>query len=246
MVSVCYNNHWQLQSYLLVGSIRMIKIHYKTRLTIKWTLFILITLSCSFNKRDAFGSETYYIDNHPVLLYKIINWWYDCLPDDSEQLCGNLIKCQNVGNTWVEYNEAEMVLKMHIKGGFAELLSIFKQCQECFGPSFLECVWLNEKYFGTGEAAIIPGDFPAINTITINRVEKNQVRLIRSIRKDIVFILEGVIGGLLSGRIALHHEGTFIKPCPQDSQDLFDDHPISLKIINRNTKELLVKYVTSQ
>ncbi len=208
----------------------------------KWFLSFTIFLSCILINHDAFCSETYYIDNNRVLLYKIINWWYDCLPEESSQLCGSLIKCQSKGNAQVEYNETEMILKLQIKGGFADLLSAFKKCEQCFGPSYLKCTWLNKKYFGSGEAVIVSNELPAMSAFTIKHIDKKQGRLIRSIEKDIIFELEGVIGGLLNGKIALHQAGHFIKTCPGDTQSRNDSSPISLKIKNFHTKEVLAKY----
>ncbi len=122
------------------------------------------------------------------------------------------------------------------------MISIFKQCKRCFGPSYLKCTWLNSKYFGNGEAVIVQNELSNISTLIINNVEKNKARLIRGIKKDIVFVLEGVIGGLLNGKIALHQEGNFLKPCPENSQNRAESFPISLKIFNSNTKEVLATY----
>jgi len=208
----------------------------------KWFLSFTIVLSCFLIiNHGAFCSETYYIDNNRVLLYKVINWWYDCLPEESSLLCGSLIKCQSKGNVQVEYNEAEMILSLQIKGGFANLLSIFKQCEQCFGP-YLKCTWLNKKFFGRGEALIVSNEVPTMSAFIINNIDKKQGRLIRSIEKDIIFELEGVIGGLLNGKIALHQAGNFIKDCSGDLQNRNDSSPISLKIINPHTKEVLAKY----
>ncbi len=210
----------------------------------KLFLSFTIVLSCVLIiNHDAFCSETYYIDNNRVLLYKVINWWYDCLPEESSKLCGSLIKCQSKGNAQVEYNETEMILKLQIKGGFADLLSTFKQCEQCFGPSYLKCTWLNKKYFGSGEAVfVVSNELPAMSAFIINNIDKKQGQLIRGIEKDILFEIQGVIGGLLNGKIALHQAGNFIKTCPGAPQSRDDCFPISLKIINSHTKEVLAKY----
>jgi len=206
-------------------------------------LSLTIVLSCfHIANHEAFCSETYYINNNRVLLYKIINWWYDCLPDEENKLCGSLIKCRNKDNAQVQYNEAEMILKLKIKGGFADQLSIFKQCKQCFGPSYLKCSWLNKKYFGSGEAGIVSNDLPAISAFIINNIDKYHGRQIQSIEKNIVFELEGAIGGLLNGQIALHQVGNFIKTCPAASHGRDNSLPFSLKIINSSTKEVLAKY----
>ena len=209
----------------------------------KWFLsFILILSFLIISSHDAFCVETYYIDNNRVLLYKIINWWYDCLPEESSRLCGSRIKCQSRDDVRVEYNETEMILKLKLKGGFAALISIFKQCKQCLGPSYLKCIWLNKRYFGSGEAVIVSNDSPTVSAFIFNSIEKNDSVRIQSIEKNIVFEIEGVIGGLLNGQIALHQAGNFIKTCPGTSHGRDDSFPISLKIINSNTKEVLAKY----
>ena len=209
----------------------------------KWFLSFTMVLSCLGIFNDySFCAETYFINNHPVLLYKIINCWYDCLPEESGQFCGSLLRCQNEGNAQSEYNEAEMMLKIRIKGGFAGLLSVFKECERCFGPSYLKCTWINEKYFGNGKAAALPNESAAIDTFIVHNIHRIQVRRIQRIEKDIVFELEGLIGGLLNGKIALHRAGSFIKSCPASSLRREEGFPISLKIINSHTTEVLATY----
>jgi len=83
-----------------------------------------------------------------LFLYKIINWWYDSLPEESHQLCGSLIRCQDRGNIQIEYDVIEMKLRLNAKESFADLLAIFKQCEHCWGPSYLKLIWLNKEYFG--------------------------------------------------------------------------------------------------
>lgn len=209
----------------------------------KCFFFITIVLLCfHIADHDAFCSETYYMNNNRVLLYKIINWWYNCLPEEESELCGSLIKCENKDNAQVQYYEAEMILKLKINNGLADLLSVFKQCKQCFGPSYLKCTWLNKKYFGSGEAAIVSNDLQTISAFIINNIDENHGRRIQSIEKNIIFEIEGTIGGLVSGQIALHQVGNFIKTCPESSHGRDDSLPISLKIINSNTKEVLATY----
>ena len=211
----------------------------------KCFLYCIVGLSCLLLFHpDAFCSETYYLENNRVLLYKIINWWYDCLPEESTQLCGSLVKCQSKGDTQVEYNETEMVLKLQIRGGFGRLLSIFKQCEKCYGPSYLKCIWFNKKYFGSGEAVIVTTDLPTVGDFIFNNIDNIHSRRIKSIEEDIVFELEGKVGGLLNGRIALHHAGNFIRTCPKVSQRNDEFSSTTLKIINSYTEEVLAKYST--
>jgi hypothetical protein len=187
----------------------------------------------------AHCTEIYSIDGNQVLLYKIINWWYDCLPEESDLLCGSLIKCQNKGNAQVEYNQSENILKILITGGFADLLSVFRERGQGFGPAYLHCTWLNKDYMGDDNAAIIPDKLQTLNSFTFQKVGQSQARRIRDIEKDILFELEGVIFGLMNGKIALYQGDNLLKTCPDARQEGI--YPC-LKIINGNTNETLAKY----
>lgn len=65
------------------------------------------------------------------------------------------------------------------------------------------------------------------------------IQNIQSISHDIQFILEGVIGGLSSGQIALHESGNLLKRCNGASPDPDENYPITLKIINTCTNETI-------
>ena len=209
----------------------------------KWLLFLFIILSWdpAFGY-DARHAERYYINDNSVLFYKIISWWYDCLPGDSEQVCGSRLKYQNIGNAKAEYNGAERILELRIQGGFTEQLIIFKHCTGCFGPSYLKCTGLNRKYFGNAVATNISSKFPTDSSLMIKNVNKKHARLIQGIGHDIIFELEGVIGGLLNGKIALHQAGTFLRNCPDRFGSGGENVPISFKIINSRTNEILAHY----
>ena len=187
--------------------------------------------------QKAYCSEKYYIDNQRVLLYKIINWWYDCLPEESTRLCGSRIKYENRGNARILYDAAEQKLTLEVDGGFAELLAFFKVCQGCRGPSHFECTWLNGKYFGMGRAKI----FSRQQTFTVENVDENQAKAIRSMKHHLVFVVEGIIGGLMNGQIALHQGGDLLKTCPEPEQS---DEPYSIRLtlFNSKTNEMLATY----
>jgi len=214
-------------------------------MTIKNKTFLLffICFSCSIIfTQDASCAENYYIDNNRVLLYKIINWWYDCLPEETDRLCGSRLKYENRGNAKAEFNNAERTLKLNVKGGFTDLISIFKQCKTCPGPSCLKCVWLNEKYFKNSEAMNIYKNFAGPSIFVFKNITKKQARQIKNMEKNLIFVLEGTISGLINNKIALHRAGNFLKPCPDHSQIKNENPPIFLTIINTATNEILAKY----
>ena len=209
----------------------------------KWSLFFIsILASFLIFHNDAFCSETYFSKNNRVLLYKIINWWYDSLPGESGHLCNSPIKYQNKGHARVEYNENKEILGIKIIGGLGDQLSIFKQCEDCSGPSYFRCTWLNPKYFGTGEAATVLADEQIISTFTIHHIDKFHGQLIKRIEKNIVFEIEGTICGLLNGQISLHQAANLIKACPATYHSQNGGPTISITISEYYSKEVLAEY----
>jgi len=186
--------------------------------------------------------ENYYINGEPVLFYKIIDWWHDCIPEDSDLLCGSRIKYISKGETQVEYNEKEMSIKFKVNEGFADLLSMFKKCETCLNPSYFRCTWLNDNFFGLAEANDITSNVDTLNEITINAVSKDNGKLIKKIENKIDFELEGMICGLLNGKVSLHRRGDLIKSCPTKSNFNSDNSPITLRIMKSNSNEILAKY----
>lgn len=199
------------------------------------------TASCSEIYFNDYLSEKYYIDDqHVFLLYKIINWWYDCQPEDNYLLCGKTIKCTNLGNACVEYTQSKSVLMVTIQKGLADQLSIFKTCNQCFGPSNLRCIWQNKKYLGKGKAASTKN----LNQFIFLHINEIQARFIKDIEKEIVFIVQGNIQGLMNdGKIALHNTGTIFKRCSNDTDDKGGISPISVKIKNSGTDEIIAQYL---
>jgi hypothetical protein len=199
--------------------------------------FISLCLIFFFN--DAYCDEIYSIDNSPLFLYKTINWWYDCPPKESKKLCGRPIKCSNTGNAQIEYDESNKNLELKINGGFAAMLLLFKKCKQCYGPSYFHCIWLNQRYFNITTANVILNDSSTISGFTFCYIEKEQAQYIQSIAHNLQFILEGVIGGLSNGQIALHESSNLLKRCNETPTDQDEKYPITLKIINTRTNETI-------
>lgn len=189
----------------------------------------------------AIAGETYYIDYSPLHLYKTINWWYDSTPEESNTLCGKPIKCKNVGNTEIRYDEMNEKIELKIKGGLASMLLAFKNCEQCYGPSNLNCTWLNQNYIKSETVAIQLNEASIIDGFTFTNVKKEDAQLIKNMAKDMQFVVEGVIGGLSSSRIALHESADLLKYCNAEipDQKQYKQYPISLKIVNANTNEIL-------
>ncbi len=209
----------------------------------KKSLFVVTMLWICFCTMPNFAacSEKYYINNKWVLLYKVINWWYDSLPEESHLLCGDHIECRSEGNIQIVYDAIEMKIRLSTKENFADLLSVFKQCEQCWGPSYLTSTWLNEKYFGGGKYVTSRDKCTTLNSYLFGKIERINAIRIKNIENDIGLELEGSILGLMDGKIALHQSGTLLKTCQMD-KNKGGYPPISLKIVNYKSGEILANF----
>ncbi|MCP4670156.1 MAG: hypothetical protein GY857_02510 [Desulfobacula sp.] len=207
----------------------------------KWLLTFTVVLGCISMPNYAACSEKYYINSNRVFLYKIINWWYDCLSEESQQLCGSLIRCQTKGNIQIEYDTTKLKLKLNTKESFADLLSVFKQCEQCWGPSYLKLTWLNKEYFGDGKFITPTGKRSTLNSYIFDHIERTNAQRIQSIVGVIGLELEGVIRGVMNGKIALHHSEKLLKSCQVYAEKHDEYFPTTLKIVNSQTEEILAK-----
>jgi hypothetical protein len=131
-------------------------------------------------------------------------------------------------------------LKFSIQKGFADQLSIFKTCNECFGPSYLRCIWQNEKYLGKGTA--VPTN--NLNQFVFLHIDKIQAEILKDIEKKIEFVVKGNIQGLMNeGKIALHNNDILLKRCPNGADDNGGIFPIMIEIRNTRTNEIVAQYL---
>ena len=214
---------------------------------------IFIQSYCQLSIGLACGSESYSVDNlserydiegQNLLLYKTVNWWYDCLPEDNFLLCGKKIGCRNFGNARIDHTQS--VLKISVPGGFADQLSIFKTDESrpdrsYLGPSYLRCIWQNEKYFGKGRA----DSTTSLNQFAFAHIDKRQADILKEIENDIVLVVEGHILGLTNdGKIALHNTDALLKKCSNDTPNEKDGiFPIIVTIKRHSTDEIIARYI---
>lgn len=191
----------------------------------------------------VFCYEEYYIDDQVTLLYKVINWWYDCLPEECDIFCGDAVKCTNQGNARIEYNENVKLLRFTVQYGLADMLSVIDNCAGCTGPSHLKCIWQDPKYFEGAKPAAVSN----LSRYDFYGIDGKQAQAIKSIGDAISFVVEGNICGLLKdGTISLHQSGAFLRSCPKRSDNEIDNPPISVKIMNAKTNRMLARYLATR
>ncbi|MCG8549682.1 MAG: hypothetical protein MI799_04680 [Desulfobacterales bacterium] len=142
----------------------------------------------------------------------------------------------------MKYTKSKSVLKISIQKKLADQLSIFKTCNQCYGPSYLRCIWQNEKYLGKGRAA----PTKSLNQFIFLHINEIQARILKKMEKEIVFTVQGNIRGLMhDGKIALHNAGNILKRCPGNADDKGGLFPITVNIKHTGTNEMIAQYLGS-
>jgi len=205
------------------------------------TIFILLNTNLQYLYSSDLYSNFQYVDNNQVLLYKIMNWWNIDSNQNDITPCNKAIKYKRIGNIKVEYDDKSRELTLVLKNSFAKLVDILKECKNCYGPEYLENIFLNQDYFKNATTKNITKELSLLNKLIFNDVNQREAFKIKNIEKDITLIFEGVIGGLLSGsnNISVHQAGSFFRNCPIKGKKNF---PIKFTIMNKSTNETLVVY----
>lgn len=204
--------------------------------------YFLCVFFCFLLCESVYGSESYFINDSPVLLYKIINWWYDSVPEDDANYCGSRITCRNTGDLAVVYHDKEKKLVLQCQQGIASLLSVTKPCGQCFGPSYLKCVYLNENLLGKGKAEVVVSGTEGIGAIAFHEIDPKYGLMMQRRATALIIEVHGTVCGLLDGKISLHASGGLIKHCPGKPMPSNDTCPITLKIVDADSNDLIATY----
>jgi len=209
----------------------------------KYSFYLLILINSNFlfaNYSELYSSSQY-INNRQVLLYKIINWWNVESNKNNLDLCAKSVKYIRTNNINIEYNESSNKLTLLFVNSFANLVDIFKECKNCFGPSYLENVFLNKKYFNSKRIENISKELFEVKRIVLNNVNKKQAMKVLNLQKNISLELEGFVGGLLlaNNKLSLHQSGEFFRLCSKKKKE---NYPVFFRVISTSSKELLLEY----
>lgn len=191
------------------------------------------------------GSETCTIDGNQVLLYKIINFWYDCLPEETGQICGTRLHCQSRGEARVGYTPGEKLLEIRVETGFMRLLAVAGKPGAGAGPGTLNCVMLNRAYFGRGTPAALSESPEETLTFRFYDLDRAHYRKLKRIEKDIAVEVEGPVSGLLDGRIALVKRDGLLKHCPGLALPGGASPSVSVRLVIAKTREVLAVYAVA-
>ncbi|RXJ89015.1 hypothetical protein CRV01_10360 [Arcobacter sp. CECT 8983] len=198
-------------------------------------IFFLFFNTTIYANSELYESDLYYLEKNEVLLYKILNWWSTKSQENSIEFCFNNLRVRSNKTLNLNYDKQTKILKIYLKEKFADLISVFENKN-----TYLKTDYINRSYFKNLKSENIK----RIDMISLNNISFSEYKKIKSMKKSIAFELEGKVAGLLAytGKLSFHKAGDFLRTCPNNSNEKFD---ISFKLLNINTKEILIKYTES-
>lgn len=192
------------------------------------------------------ANEIYLVNDRPVLLYKLVNWWYTCLETETQMICGAPLTFQSREEIQVAYDNQTRQLDLLLPKGVLTQLSLFKPADFPGNPGSLKLLWQNPKFFPKGKGTTLSPCLTSLDQLYATRMPRAEADLIKGIEHLLTFLIQGSIQGLINHKIALH-------PMPDQTannrpdQDLIRScshgaKPLSFSIIHGQSLEVLARY----
>lgn len=202
------------------------------------SLLLLLLLSIAGTVPSHAASFAYTIDDQPVLLYKIIQWWYDAPTSEIPWACGRALSCRTTDPIQITYTLNDRRLTLRFGAGFAELVSA--GAPEAGIPAMaLRATWLDTNYFHAVTARLYPDPANALGRLSVEGVAPELADRLAAMANRLEVVLSGPVCGLVDGRIALSHGQGLLKGCPASASPATASRPVTLTLRNRYTNTVL-------
>lgn len=183
----------------------------------------------------SFSQEWYSIDNQPVLMYKIINYWYDAPGDTASFLCGRPVSCRIKSDTTLKYTPQDRQIILFFPQPVADQLSIAEP------PKTAKALWaagpfhMNSSLLDSCTAMVTLTDSGNLKQIVLSPVLPDLFRELQTGRLEVM--IEGRIFGLKNGRIALHPTKNLIRKCQKSDNPA----PVTIRIVDTVSKKTIAE-----
>jgi hypothetical protein len=185
--------------------------------------------------------ETYTIDGQPVLLYKIIQWWYDAPDAQGPWICGRSLACRTRAPLEISYAADNGRISLGLEAGFAELVWPKIAGSGGSAASF-HPLWMDPAYVVAAKVTVCSGLGDGSARLSVGGVTPKQVRLWMQLAAGLELILAGPVCGLMDDRVALVGTPQLIKACPQSSFSKAASKAMTLTLRHRPTDRVLVVF----
>jgi hypothetical protein len=185
--------------------------------------------------------DTYTIDGQPVLLYKIIHWWYDAPDAQAPWICGRTLACRTRHPLDITFIPDKSRLIICFETDFAELV-----WPEIAGSGRVRMAlyptWTDSAYLNDSAPASCPDVANRSAGLSMETVSPEQAQRWMRSAADLEMIFSGPVLGLAEDRVALVDDAALFKACPPTTVSRSGSRAMTLTFRHRFTKQVLVVF----
>jgi hypothetical protein len=200
---------------------------------------MVLLICCLTAGERAFADiDTYTIDGQPVLLYKIIQWWYEAPDTQTPWICGHTLACHTRQPVEISFTRDNHCISLRFETEFADLI-----WPEIGGSGKvrldLHPIWTDPAYFNANAHALCAdrGNHPA--RLFIEEVNPEQAQQWMRSANDLELMLSGPVRGLADDRVALADSPALLKICPHEVTAGSAPPTMTLTLRHRTTQRVL-------
>lgn len=206
-------------------------------------LFVLFTALLLFFSNPGYCTDYCSLDDQQILLYKIINWWYDARSAGGE-LCDSVITCRNSGVINFDVTDENGGTHATLQMMCVPLMSFFTNCEmQQSVSSPIPAAYTSDQY-RDAEVTLVITEFPTTNNclIRFENISRDAALTLEKQHLDLVFIVTGKVQGLGKGKIALNSHGDCFGKCKGVPAGTSTVQVIDIELVDSKTQSIVVRF----
>ena len=187
--------------------------------------------------------ERYLINGTQVLLYKVMNWWYDCLAQDAQWLCGQPLVYQSQSGLTFKRSENRSDWMLLFPKGFADLIALCPQTNSDTALALTPVAEAKDSTEDTKNALLLFHQGRPYG-LKLSSLVQHRAMAINSVLPDLAVEITGRITGL-SGQKVLFYNPDSLKETPARRCADPEDNPgpaFTLSLVHIPTGNILARY----
>lgn len=209
-------------------------------------IVVIVSVGFTLTSHNGYSDERYFLNDQRVLLYKIINWWYDANPAEAGQICGDRLRYEN--NRGWNLHESDNEIRLTHAGGQScgSLVSLRSHCAHSSTTTFrVQPEWANTEYFEVSDISFEFEEQTTSNrcTIIIDNVSQHLLERMRTGFTELKLTINGRVNGLGNGKVALLSGGDCYQRCPIWSAAERQLETVRIDLVNSSSGESLARFM---
>ena len=199
---------------------------------------VLLICGLAIGGRAFADIDTYTIDGQPVLLYKIIQWWYEAPEAQAPWICARTLACRTRHPVEISFSPDDRRISLRFETEFADLI-----WPEIGGSDksrlYLYPIWTDPVFLNGGTHASGTDLGNRSFRLSLVGVTPDQAQQWMRLADGLELVLSGPVCGLADDRVALADGPALLKTCPQGAAPGSAPRAMTLTLRHRPTGRIL-------